>query len=197
MDQMVGSGTTLVECKLLGRNGVGVDVNLQSIMLTRDRLDFTPPVTLNQFGSPEPEIKTYIGDARNLNLIGDNSIDLIATHPPYLNIIPYSKNLSDDLSAVHSVPEFILEMETVAQECYRVLKPGKYCAILIGDIRRKKYHIPISFNVLQVFQETGFVLKEDIIKKQWRCKSTPFWIKRSYEYNFLLLAYEHLFVFVK
>jgi len=89
------------------------------------------------------------------------------------------------------------EIALVAQEAYRVLKPGKYCAILIGDIRRKKCHVPISYHVLRVFQEKGFVLKEDIIKKQWRCKSTPFWIKRSYEYNFLLLAYEHLFVFKK
>ena len=155
------------------------------------------PVTLNGFGSPEPEIKTYVGDARNLSLIEDNSIDLIATHPPYVNIIPYSKDTPGDLSAVHSVDEFMQEMMAVAEECYRVLKPGKYCAILIGDIRRKKYHISISFNVLQVFQRVGFILKEDIIKKQWRCKSTTFWIKRSYEYNFLLLAYEHLFVFAK
>src|SRR3990172_7972447 len=27
LDQMVGSGTTMVECKLLGRDGVGLDVN--------------------------------------------------------------------------------------------------------------------------------------------------------------------------
>ena len=100
---MVGSGTTLVECKLLGSNAIGVDVNLQSIMLTLDRLDFKMPVTLNQFGRPEPEIKTYVGDARNLNEIGNNSIDLIATHPPYVNIIPYSRNTPGDLSAVHSV----------------------------------------------------------------------------------------------
>ena len=40
LDQMVGSGTTLVECKLLGREGIGVDINLTCIMLTRDRLNF-------------------------------------------------------------------------------------------------------------------------------------------------------------
>jgi len=28
LDQMVSSGTTLVECKLLGRNGIGVDINV-------------------------------------------------------------------------------------------------------------------------------------------------------------------------
>ena len=38
LDQMVGSGTILVECKLLHRNAIGIDVNLDSIMLTHDRL---------------------------------------------------------------------------------------------------------------------------------------------------------------
>jgi len=40
LDQMCGSGTTLIECKLLGRNAIGVDINPDCIMLTRDRLDF-------------------------------------------------------------------------------------------------------------------------------------------------------------
>jgi len=40
-------------------------------------------------------------------------------------------------------------------------------------------------------------LKEDIIKRQWRCKATPFWLKKSIEHNFLLLMYEHLFIFRK
>jgi len=39
-DPMVGSGTTLVECKLLNRNGVGVDINLDAAMVTMNRLDF-------------------------------------------------------------------------------------------------------------------------------------------------------------
>ena len=37
LDQMVGGGTTLIECKLTGRNGIGVDLNKEAIMLTRDR----------------------------------------------------------------------------------------------------------------------------------------------------------------
>lgn len=43
------------------------------------------------YDSEELNIKTYVGDARNLNLIENNSIDLIATHPPYADIISYSK----------------------------------------------------------------------------------------------------------
>jgi len=51
--------------------------------------------------------------------------------------------------------------------------------------------------VLQSFLDVGFILKEDIIKKQWQCKTTGFWTKKSKENNFLLIMHEHLFVFRK
>ncbi|MCX9029265.1 MAG: DNA methyltransferase [Candidatus Methanoperedens sp.] len=41
LDQMAGSGTTLVECKLLGRRAVGGDINPDAIMVARNRLDFS------------------------------------------------------------------------------------------------------------------------------------------------------------
>lgn len=190
LDQMVGSGTTLIECKLLGRDGIGVDVNEKFLMLTRDRLDFEYENSSKQ--------KTYVGDARNLDSIEDKSVDLIATHPPYANIITYSnRENTSDLSSIKKIDEYIAEMEKVAEECFRVLKQGKYCAILMGDTRRKKHHVPIAFRVMQTFLEVGFILKEDVIKHQWNCKATGFWLKRSKKYNFLLLMHEHLFVFRK
>ncbi|WP_243681335.1 DNA methyltransferase [Vulcanisaeta souniana] len=38
LDSMVGSGTTCIEAKLLGRNCIGVDVNYNAVMLTLHRL---------------------------------------------------------------------------------------------------------------------------------------------------------------
>jgi len=37
---MMGSGTTLVEAKLLERNAIGLDINLDAVMVARDRLNF-------------------------------------------------------------------------------------------------------------------------------------------------------------
>ena len=88
-------------------------------------------------------------------------------------------------------------MRKVAEESYRVLKPGRYCAILVGDTRRNKHYVPIAFRVMQAFLDVGFILKEDIIKHQWRCEATPFWLEKSIKYNFLLLMHEHLFIFRK
>ncbi|GAG70594.1 unnamed protein product [marine sediment metagenome] len=168
LDQMVGGGTTLIECKLLNRYGIGIDINKEAAMLTRDRLNFDFETSTTQ--------RTFVGDARDLNLLKDNSIDLIATHPPYANIINYSKSskkhIEGDLSYVQNIEEFAGEIKKVAEESFRVLKPGKYCAILIGDTRRYKHYVPISFKVLQSFLDVGFILKEDVIKKQWQCKTT-------------------------
>ena len=38
LDPMVGSGTTCIEAKLLGRNCIGVDINYNAVMLTLHRL---------------------------------------------------------------------------------------------------------------------------------------------------------------
>lgn len=195
LDQMVGSGTTIVECKLLGRNSIGIDINKSCVMLTRDRLNFDLPL---RFELPPTIPKTYLGDARNLDKVESDTIDLIATHPPYANIVPYSKRrVEGDLSNVGDIGEFIAQMTLVASESYRVLKEDRYCCVLIGDTRINKHYVPISSRVLNTFLEVGFILKEDIIKRQWRCKATPFWLDKSVKANFLLIMHEHLFVFRK
>jgi len=188
LDQFLGSGTTLVETKLLERKGIGVDINPKAIELAKNNLQFEK--------NEEYEPKIHNGDARSLVFIPDRSIDLICTHPPYANIIKYSDNIEGDLS-LYDIDKYLNEMEKVAQESFRVLKDGKYCAILIGDTRQNKHMIPLGFSVMQVFLDVGFVLKEIIIKKQHNCRATGFWYKKSIEHNFLLIAHEYLFVFRK
>ncbi|MCG3255497.1 MAG: site-specific DNA-methyltransferase, partial [Candidatus Heimdallarchaeota archaeon] len=139
----------------------------------------------------------YLGDARKLDKIDDNSIDLICTHPPYLNIIRYSENNPQDLSSIGSVRYFTDEMKKIAHECYRVLKGDKFLAILIGDTRKHRHYIPLSAYILKTFLDTGFILREDIIKHQWNCASTLQWRKQSMKYNFHLIMHEHLYVFRK
>ena len=50
---------------------------------------------------------------------------------------------------------------------------------------------------MQSFLENGFILKEDIIKIQHNCTSTPYWEKKVKEHKFYLIMHEHLFVFRK
>jgi len=97
---------------------------------------------------------------------------------------------------VHNIAEFATEMSRVAEECMCVLKPRKHCAILMGDSRHSKHFVPITPRVLMSFLEAGFILREDIIKLQWKMKSTrEKWFGKKYD--FYLIGHEHLYVFRK
>lgn len=190
LDPMIGGGTTAIECKLLNRNLLALDINPNAIELTKNALNFDCEYN--------PKIKVKINDARKISILKDESIDFILNHPPYADIIKYSdKKIKEDLSNIHNLEEFCDEYEKAIKELYRVLKPNKYCAILIGDTRRNKMYQPLAFMVMQKFLKNGFTLKEDIIKHQHNCKATGFWISKSKEANFLLIMHEHLFVFQK
>lgn len=188
---MVGGGTTLIEAKLLNRKSIGIDINPEAIRITKQCIDFQEPQC--QY---EPILKN--GNVKNLVDITDNSIDLILTHPPYLDIIKYSDNrIAEDLSSIADVNDFCHELQKGASELYRVLKENCYCAVLIGDVRKNKHHIPLSFYVMELFLKEGFVLKEDIIKIQHNCKTTDYWNEKIDMYNILMIMHEHLFIFRK
>ena len=182
----MGSGTTLVEAKLLGRNAVGVDINPQSVSISETNLQF-------QFET-KSKIFTRKGDATNMHFIKDGSIDFICTHPPYANIIKYSDSIEGDISLL-STDTFLQEIQKVAEESFRVLKNGKMCAVMMGDIRVRGKVVPLGFRVMECFLEAGFQNKEIIIKEQHNCHSTGYWENRKND--FLLLAHEYIFVFQK
>ena len=188
LDQFAGGGTTLVEAKLLNRNCIGMDINPEAIKLCKKAIDFKLPKSGN--------ITIIKGNAQKLTKLKDKSIEFICTHPPYANIINYSDGIKDDLSLL-KVKDFIEAMKPVATESFRVLKDNKFCAILIGDTRKNGRVVPLGFGVMRVFLNAGFKLKEIIIKEQHNCKATGYWKTSSIKYNFLLLAHEYLFVFVK
>jgi len=201
LDYFCGAGTTAVECKLLGRKCIAFDINDKAIELAKRNINFSVASQQLAFANDkihrqvyEPELS--VGDARDLSFLPDNSIDLICAHPPYANIIHYTDSKEEDLSFL-DIADFLKEMSKVAMESFRVLKPGRQCAILIGDMRRKKHVIPLGFRLINIYLNAGFKLRELVIKRQHNCKTTGFWYANSIKYNFLLLAHEYLPIFEK
>ena len=187
LDQFVGGGTTAIESKLTGRNFIGIDINPNAVELSQNKCNF-------EFDS-NVDISIRLGDARKLDLPNE-SVDLICTHPPYADIIKYSEDIDGDLSHL-PIKSFLMEIGKVAEESFRVLKKGKFCAILMGDTRKNGMVQPLAFETMRIFELAGFKTKEIIIKEQHNCKATGFWKTNSMKHNFLLLAHEYLFVFKK
>ena len=154
LDQFVGGGTTLIECKLNNRNAVGIDINPKAIEITKTKLDFSC--------NNNVDVELKLGNACKLDL-KDESVDLICTHPPYADIIKYSDGIEGDLSQL-KYKDFLVEIEKVAKECYRVLKKDRFCAIVMGDTRKNGMVQPLGFEVMQRFIKAGFKQKEIIIK---------------------------------
>lgn len=185
LDQFIGSGTTAIEALLNNRRIIGYDINPNAIDIAKERtLDF------------KKNKRITLGDACNLSL-GDSTIDMICTHPPYWNIIRYSKSIQGDISLLDNKCDYYSKMKQVAMESYRVLKPNKYCCIVIGDVRKNGFIEPVGLNILNLFLEVGFNLKEIIIKYQHNCKSTDKWIKIAKDRKFLLIKHEYILVFKK
>ena len=202
LDYFCGAGTTAVEAKLLGRRCIALDINDAAVALAKRNVDFE--ITSSQQSlviDDQENLQVYqpellVRDARDLCFLGDDSIDLICAHPPYANIIHYTDSKEGDLSFL-DIDELLTEMATVAEQSFRVLKPGRQCAILIGDTRRKKHVIPLGFKLINVYLDAGFKLRELVIKRQHNCKTTGFWYENSVKYNFLLLGHEYLPIFEK
>lgn len=185
LDQFCGGGTTLIEAKLLGRRAIGLDINENAVMLSNYNLNFKVKYA--------ETIELKKGNATNLDFIEDNSIDLICTHPPYANIINYSDDIKGDLSLL-DVEHFLGEFKKVVEESYRVLKNGKICALMIGDIRKNGKVVPLGFEVMNLFLKVGFRPKEIVIKEQTNLNKSDYWKNKK---KFLFLAHEYIFIFEK
>ena len=177
----------MVEAKLLGRNAIGTDINPKAFDRCKEKIAF-------EYGEAKIEVRE--ADARKLDFVKDASIDFICTHPPYANIIKYSDGIDGDISLL-DYNGFLTAMGQVAEEAFRVLKKGKYCAFVIGDIRQRGSVRPLGFDTMKVFEKAGVKLKEIIIKQQHNCKMTVKWEETSVEKNFFLLAHEYVFVLKK
>ena len=187
LDPFCGSGTSMIECKLLGRKGIGIDINIEALKLAKSRLNFR----YNTIYEP----KLIKADSTNLqNLIPNEKIDFIFAHPPYANIIKYSEDIKEDISRLN-LKDFLSRINLFSNECFRILKKNKICSILIGDIRKNKNVIPLGFYIMNIFIQAGFTLKEIIIKEQHNCKMTDYWKNKNID--FYLLSHEYILVFIK
>ena len=98
--------------------------------------------------------KILLADSRNMSILPDNSIHLIVTSPPY--------NTSKEYDEDYTLKQYLKLLESVFQECWRILVPGGRVALNIANIGRKPY-IPLHSYVIEIMQQIGFHMRGEII----------------------------------
>ncbi len=199
LDAFLGSGTTLIECQRLGRNGFGIDLNPKAIKSAKELLKKEN----NKFKSKNIIIK---GNSRNIGLKSIIEKDKIPSfqflflHPPYWDIIKFSSN-KNDLSNAKSIEDFLKMFGEALDNTLPHLQKGRYLAVVIGDKYSSGEWIPLGFYVMQEVLKRNCRLKSTIVKNfdqtLGKRNQKELWRYRALAGGFYIFKHEYIFLFQK
>jgi site-specific DNA-methyltransferase (adenine-specific) len=118
--------------------------------------------------------------------MGDNSVDLTLTSPPYDDLRTYNEHLTGNKTEFNG---YSFPFENIAKELYRITKKGGVVVWVVGDATNKGSETGTSFRQALFFKECGFDLYDTMIYQK---TGTPFPQKTRYNQTF-----EYMFVFSK
>jgi site-specific DNA-methyltransferase (adenine-specific) len=157
LDPFAGVGTTGKVALELNRNAVLVDQSEQYV----ERMSTELAEVLT-----EATAKVINGDSRDLNVLSDESIDLVVTSPPYWDKANYGEGL-DNLGAIANYQSFLAEMSVVYEELFRVLRPGRKVCVVTANVNQYTEHglltFPIATDFAVLLRQIGFVMINEVI----------------------------------
>jgi len=174
LDPFLGSGSTIVSAYKLSRKGIGFELSKEYVELSNDRIK---DIQLNLTQSKNDLIKPLIYNKTIFEIpkiLRENSVDLVVTSPPYWNILTEKRsadgkeirkysNSEEDLGNIFDYNKFMEKLKKAFIGIHKVLKKGKYCVVVIMDIRKKSKFYPFHIDVINKMQDVGFELDDIII----------------------------------
>ena len=169
LDPFVGVGSTLVAAKTLGKDAVGIEISPDFAVLAETQVEQTIPY------KGESEVKIHVADSRELyKYIAPNSVDMVITSPPYWDILLEKRTAdskeqrdyggaAEDLGKIRDYEKFLLELHKIFEQVYDVMKPNRYCCVIVMDLRKKNRFYPYHMQVTQFMEDIGFIFDDMII----------------------------------
>ncbi len=189
LDPFAGVGTTVLAAKRLGKHGIGIELNPEFADKARSRCAIA-----SMFDVPGGSAVIHTANARDLlQYVGEGSVDLVVTSPPYWNILTEKRTAdykeirhygdeAGDLGRISDYHEFLLQLKEIFAKVYRAMRPGAYCCVVVMDLRKKNKFYPFHSDFADSMQEIGFVYDDIII-----------WDRRHEYNNMRPLGYPHVF----
>lgn len=140
--------------------------------------------------------KLILGDARSMPYIGDESVHLVVTSPPYWNLKKYNDN-QNQLGHVDDYEGFLAELARAWEEVYRVLVPGGRMVCVVGDVclSRRNFGrhvvVPLHADICVICRKIGFdnlnpIIWHKIANAHYEAGSGSRFLGKPYEPNAII-----------
>jgi DNA modification methylase len=204
VDLFSGMGTTMIECRHLGRHGIGVELSSDVAEASMARIaEAENPqeitTTVLTANSADPGTRELVSE--KLKTHGKDWADLVILHPPYHDIIRFSED-KRDLSNAASLEDFLAGFRAVAENALALLRPGRFMVLVIGDKYSNSEWVPLGFECMRVCRDLGFQLKAINVKdiqgnERGKGKAENLWKYRALRQGFYLFKHEYVMIFRK
>jgi len=193
LDPFAGLGSTLVAAAQAGMQGIGIELNAEYAGIAQQRvLDAESLRPASCFLLPASSV--CVADARDLaRHVAPESVDLVITSPPYWDILTRRRSADGkavrnygeetaDIGRIGEYEDFLAALGEVFAPVHTALRPGKYCIVVVMDLRKHGRFYPLHADLARRLEGIGFVYDDLII-----------WDRRQ-EYNSLRpLGYPYVF----
>jgi DNA modification methylase len=109
--------------------------------------------------------RIYCSDARAMEELDANSVQLVVTSPPYN--VGKNYNFYEDRAPLDQYLELLMQ---VWRECARVLVPGGRIAVNVANTNRNPY-LPLHSFIIQQFLDLKFLMRGEILWDKSACLS--------------------------